>query len=95
MQLKEAYLQQAVMEVEDLLKRVAALKARMAKQKVSVTVEHRAELDYVRHRFADFKRRIEELAQAGEENLEEAGKASELARKDLQHAVAALSSALP
>ena len=94
MELKEAYLHQAVMEVEDLLKRVAALKARRAKQNVSVTVEHRAELDYVRNRFADFKRRIEELAEAGEENLEVARKASELARKDLQHAVDALSSAL-
>lgn len=94
-ELKEAYLQQAVMEVEDVLKRVRALKARMAKQEVSVTAEHRAELDYLRNRFADFKRRIEELAEAGEENLEQARKASELAGKDLQHAVDALLSALP
>ncbi len=36
MQLKEAYLQRTVAEVEELAERVAVLKARIAKQKVSV-----------------------------------------------------------
>ncbi|HEV2197280.1 MAG TPA: hypothetical protein VGR55_16970 [Candidatus Acidoferrum sp.] len=95
MQLKEAYLQQVVTEVEDLAQRVAALKARIAKQKVSVTLQHRWELEYVRNRFADFKRRVEELEDANEDNLEEARKASELAWKDLEHAVDSLLSVLP
>lgn len=94
MQLKEAYLQQAVMEVEDLSERVALLKARIARQKVSVTLQHRWELEYVRNRFADFKRRVEELEDANEDNLEEARKASELAWHDLEHAVDSLLSAL-
>ncbi len=94
MQLKEAYLQRVVTEVEDLAERVAMLKAQIAKQKVSVTLKHRWELEYVRNRFADFKRRVEELEEADDENLEDARKASELAWKDLQHAVDALLSAL-
>lgn len=95
MQLKEAYLQNVVTEVEDLAERVAMLKAQIAKQKVSVSLQHRWELEYVRNRFADFKRRVEELEEADDDNLEDARKASELAWKDLQHAVDALLSALP
>jgi hypothetical protein len=94
MQLKEAYLQRVVTEVEDLSERVAVVKARVARQKVSVTREHRWELEYVRNRFADFKRRVEELEEAEEDNLEEARTSSELAWKDLQHAIDALLSAL-
>jgi len=40
MQLKEAYLDRVVGEVEDLASRVARLKGRFAKQKVSVKLEH-------------------------------------------------------
>ena len=93
MQLKKAYLEQVVTKVEDLAERVALLKARIAKQKVRVTLEHRWELEYVRNRFADFKRRAEELAEASDENLEEARKASALAWKDLAYAVEGLLSA--
>lgn len=52
------------------------------------------ELEYVRNRFADFKRHVEELEEATEDSLEEARKACELAWKDLEHAVDSLSSAL-
>jgi hypothetical protein len=94
-QLKEAYLQRVVAEVEDLTARVGVLKARIAKQKVSIKLQHHGELDYVRNRFAEFKRRVEELENASETQLEEAQKTCELAWKDLQHAVDALLSALP
>lgn len=95
MQLKEAYLQRTVTEVEDLAERVAVLKSRIAKQRVSVKLQYNWELDYVRNRFVEFKRRVEELEEANEESLEEAQKASELAWKDVQHAVDTLLSALP
>ena len=95
MQLKEVYLQNVVAEVEDLAGRVAVLKARIAKQRVSVKLQHQWVLDYVRNRFAEFKRRIEELENASDADREEARKASELAWKDLQHAVDTLLSALP
>jgi hypothetical protein len=39
------------------------------------------------NRFRDFKRSVEKLEEASEENLEEARKACELARNDLRHAV--------
>lgn len=81
MQLKEAYLQRVVGEVEALTERVAVLKAQIAKQKVGVTLQHRWELEYLRNRFADFKRRVEELEEADEPNLEEARKACELAAR--------------
>jgi hypothetical protein len=95
MQLKEAYLQRAVAEVEDLAARVAVLKSRIAKQKVSVKLQYNWELDYVRNRFAEFKRRLEELEEANDDHLEEVQLAAELAWKDLQHAVDTLLSALP
>jgi len=95
MQLKEAYLQRVVAEVEDLAAHVAVLKARIAKQKVSVKLQYHWELDYVRNRFAEFKQRVEELEDANEAQLEDAQKASELAWKDLQHAVDTLLSAMP
>jgi len=94
MQLKEAYLERAGVELEDLAARVALLKTRIAKQNVSVPLEHRWQLAWVRNRFENFKRRVEQLEEASEGNLEEARIASELAWKDLQRAVDALLSAL-
>jgi hypothetical protein len=84
-----------VAEVEDLAAHVAVLKARISKQKVSVKVQYNWELEYVRNRFAEFKQRVEELEDASDAQLEEAQKASELAWKDLQHAVDTLLSAMP
>jgi uncharacterized membrane-anchored protein YhcB (DUF1043 family) len=95
MQMKEAYLQRVVAEVEDLAGQVAALKARIAKQKVSVKLQFNWELDYVRNRFEEFKQRIEELENASDAELDEAQKTCELAWKDLEHAVDTLMSALP
>lgn len=95
MQLKEAYLQRVVAEVEDLAARVAVLKSRIAKQKVSVKLQYHWELEYVRNRFAEFKRRVEELEDSSEVHLNDAQESCELAWKDLQHAVDTLLSALP
>ena len=95
MQIKEAYLQRVVTEVEDLAAQVAQLKARIAKQKVSVKLQFNWELEYVRNRFTEFRKRVEELEDASDEHLEEAQQATELAWKDLQHAVDSLLAALP
>ncbi|HEY6947152.1 MAG TPA: hypothetical protein VI431_18580 [Candidatus Acidoferrum sp.] len=95
MQMKEAYLQRVVAEVEDLAERVALLKARIGKQKVSVNLQYNWELDYVRNRFAEFKRRVEELEDADDAKLDEAQQTCELAWKDLEHAVDDLLTALP
>lgn len=95
MQIREAYLQRVVVEVEELAARVAQLKARIAKQKVSVKLQFNWELEYVRNRFAEFRLRVQELEDASDDRLEEAEAATELAWKDLQHAVDALLAALP
>jgi len=84
-----------VAEVEELAARVAQLKARIAKQKISVKLQFNGELEYVRNRFAEFRQRVEELENASDDRLEEAEAATELAWKDLQHAVDALIAALP
>jgi hypothetical protein len=95
MLLKEAYLDQVVGEVEDLAARVAQLKGRFAKQKVSVKLEHYWELEYVRTSFAEFKRRIEDLEDADDAQLVKFQEAVEAAWKDLLHAVDTLLAALP
>lgn len=95
MLLKEACLDQVVGEVEDLAARVAQLKGRFAKQKVSVKLEHYWELEYVRTSFAEFKRRIADLEDADDDQLAKFQEAVEAAWKDLIHAVDTLLAALP
>lgn len=95
MQLKEAYLERAVAEVEDLSGRVSILKTRFAQQKVNVKLEHYWELEYVRSRFGEFKHRIQELEDADENDIGRTQEAVEVAWKDLIHAVDTLLAALP
>ena len=71
-QRREAYLERVQAELEDLAARVAVVKARIVKQKLSLTLEHHWQLVSVRNRFADFKPRVDELEEASEEKLEEA-----------------------
>jgi len=72
-------------EVDELSVRVAILKERFAKQKVSVKLEHEGELAYVRTRFTEFRRRVQELQEADD---------TELARFEEVRAVETLLSAL-
>jgi hypothetical protein len=95
MQLKEAYLDRVVGEVEDLAARVAILKGRFAKQKVNIKLEHYWELEYVRTRFAEFKQRVRQLEDAEDEELQRLQEAVETAWKDLIHAMETLLAALP
>jgi Fe-S-cluster formation regulator IscX/YfhJ len=92
---KEACLDRVVGEVEDLASRVALLKCRFAKQKVSVKLEHYWELEYVRIRFAEFKRRVRQLEDADDGETERLQEAVEVAWRDLIHAVETLLAALP
>lgn len=95
MQRKEAALERVVGEVEDLAFRVAELKGRFARQRVSVKLEHYWELEYVRTGFAEFKRRIRDLEFADDRELEGFQDVVEVAWKDLVHAVDTLLAALP
>jgi hypothetical protein len=94
MQLKEVYLDRVVVELEDLAVRVAQLKTRFAKQKVSVKLEFYWELEQVRSRFAEFKRHVEELEEVGDDHIEEAQLATEAAWKEVVDAVETLRAAL-
>lgn len=95
MELKEAYLDRVLGEVEDLSSRVSELKGRFAKQKVSVKLEHYWELEYVRTRFTEFKRRVEDLENAEDGELDRFQDSVEIAWKDLIQAMETLLAALP
>lgn len=95
MQLKEAYLDHVLGEVEDLSARVSELKGRFANQKVSVKLERYWELEYVRTSFTEFKRRVEDLEDADDRQLDRFQEAVEVSWKDLTHAMEMLLAALP
>ena len=94
MQLKEAYLGRVVREVEELASRVAILKARFARQKVNVKLEHYWELEFLRTRFAEFKHRVMDLEDAEDAQLPKMQEGVEVAWKDLINAVETLTAAL-
>lgn len=81
-------------KVEDLASQVHLLKDRMAKQKVSVRLEHYWELAYVRSRFAEFKLRVEQLDEDDDVQLTRDQAAIEASWGDLMHAINALLAAL-
>ena len=95
MQSREMYLDHVTTEVEDLSSRVAQLKGRFAKQKVSVKLDHYWELEFVRTRFTEFKRRIEALEYADEPELARVQAKVDIAWKELIEAVDTLMAALP
>lgn len=95
MQPREAYLDRVTAEVENLASQVVVLKGRFAKQKVSVKLDHYWELEFVRTRFTEFKRRIEELEYADEPQLSRLQQNVDLAWKELMQAVDTLMAALP
>ncbi|HUI51349.1 MAG TPA: hypothetical protein VLX60_06170 [Terriglobales bacterium] len=94
MQAREAYLDRVTTEVEEVASRVAQLKGRFAKQKVSVKLDHYWELDYVRTRFADFKQRIQQLEDADDPELARLQENVDIAWKELLQAVDSLMTAL-
>jgi hypothetical protein len=95
MQPREAYLDRVTTEVEDLASRVAVLGGRFAKQKVSVKLDHYWELEFVRTRFTEFKRRIEDLEYANEPELPRLQENVDAAWNELMVAVDTLMAALP
>jgi hypothetical protein len=95
MRLKEGYLDRVLDEVGVLASRVALLNGRFAKLKVSVKLEHYWELENIRNRFAEFKRRVEKLADADDQEAARLQEAAEATWKDLINAVDMLLAALP
>jgi hypothetical protein len=65
------------------------------RQTVSVKLEHYWELEYVRTRFTEFKRRVENLENAGDGELDRFQESLEIAWKDLMQAMETLLAALP
>ena len=95
MELKEVYLDRVLGEVEDLASRVALLKGRFAKQKVSVKLEHYWELAHLRSLFAEFKWRVQRLEEDDDLQLKRHQEVIEATWNELMHAVDMLLVALP
>jgi hypothetical protein len=95
MQVKEDYLDRVLGEVEDLASRVALLNGRLAKQNVTVKLEHYWELAHVRSRFAEFKWRVEQLEEDDDLQLKRDQEVIEATWNDLMNAVDTLLAALP
>jgi len=95
MELKEVYLDRVFGEVEDLASRVALLKGRFAKQKVSVKLEHYWELAHLRSLFAEFKWRVQQLEEDDDLQLKRHQEVIEATWNELMHAVDMLLVALP
>jgi len=91
---REAYLDRVTTEVEEVASRVAQLKGRFATQKVTVKMDHYWELDYVRTRFTEFKRRVQHLEDADELELPQLQVKVDAAWKELLEAVDTLMTAL-
>ena len=95
MELKEAYLDRVLGEVEDLASRVALLKGRFAKQKVSVKLEHYWELAHLRSLFAEFKWHVQRLEEDDDLQLKRHQEVIEATWNELMHTVDMLLVALP
>ena len=91
---KGEYLDRITTEVDELATRVAVLKGQFAKQKVSVKLDHYWELELVRTRFTEFKRRIEELEEAEGMDITGLQEKVDTAWKDLTVAIDSLLNAL-
>jgi hypothetical protein len=95
MYLKEGYSDRVLQKVEDLASPVHLLKGRLAKQTVSVKLEHYWELANVRSLFAEFKWRLEQLEQDDDLESQRDEEVIEATWDGLMHAVDVLLAALP
>ena len=91
----QSYSERIFGKVEDLASRVHLLKDRLAKQKVSVRLEHYWELAHVRRSFAEFKGHVERLEEDGDSLCNGDYDRLEATWNELMHAVEALLAALP
>ena len=82
-------------EVEDIASRVHLLKERLAKQNVSVRLEHYWKLAHVRRTFAEFKRSVEQLEEDDDLQLKRDQDVIEASWNELMRAVDILLDALP
>jgi hypothetical protein len=95
MYLTQNYSEHILEKVEHLATRVHLLKHRLAKQKVSVQLEHYWELAHVRRTFAEFKWRVEQLEEDGASRCSEESDRVEATWNELMDSVDALLAVLP
>ena len=95
MYLTQNYSEHILEKVEHLATRVHLLKHRLAKQKVSVQLEHYWELAHVRRTFAEFKRSVEQLEEDDDSQCNRDYERIEAAWNKLVRAVDALLATIP
>lgn len=87
MPIKETCLDHTLSEVEELTAAVRLLKSEFANQPSPAKIEHSKQLEYVRRRFAEYKKQVEELEEAPEEKAAAIHDSAELIWKDLKGAI--------
>ncbi len=80
---KESCLEHVTTEVEDFAEKVALLKDKLARANAQEKLRHSWEIYVLRERFADFRRHVQALEDADEEQLETVQKSTETAWKSL------------
>lgn len=84
MAVKEACLDHTLGEVEQLTAAVRLLKTEFAGQPVAAKLTYAKQLEYIRRRFGDYKKLVEELEEAPEEKAEELHDSAEGIWKELK-----------
>ena len=95
MYFSQDYSDRILREVKDIASRVHLLKERLAKQNVSVRLEHYWKLAHVRRTFAEFKWRVEQLEEDGASRCSEESDRVEATWNELMDSVDALLAVLP
>jgi len=92
---KEAYLEQVLGEVEEFAEKVAVLKTRLAREKPGSKLRYYWELEYLRNRFADFRKQIAQLEEADAAHIEHVRESTESSWQSLKQAIETLLHELP
>jgi hypothetical protein len=95
MYFNQDYSDRILREVKDIASRVHLLKERLAKQNVSVRLEHYWKLAHVRRTFAEFKRRVEQLEEDDDSQCNRDYERIEATWNKLVRAVDALLATIP
>jgi hypothetical protein len=95
MQHEEVYLDLVVENAEELATRMALAKNRFSKQRITVKLAHRQELESVRSHCTRFQHCVEEFEEAPGFQMEQNYAAAEIAWNESMDAVDALLRSLP
>lgn len=92
---KESCLEHVLAEVEEFAEKVALLKTRLAREKPGSKLRYYWELEYLRNRFAEFRKQVQQLEDADEARIEGLSESTESSWQNLKQAIETLLRELP